>query len=102
MEWVATIVAGILSAITLIAVAILGRRGKREELRDQRAPDVTEAWAAADRARILMHFWQDLFYLVRGAFRGYARRMHERDPANALTDEERAALDVSTTPPDPT
>lgn len=93
-------VAPLASAVAVLLVAVVGgvfnlrntRHGKREE----RAPDVTDAWAETERARRAMFAWQDLYYSLRGLFRGYARRMQERfgDEAN-LTDAEREALEFT-------
>lgn len=94
--WIAPAV----SAVAMLSVAIAGGlfnlRNTRHEGREERAPDVTEAWAETERARRGMFAWQDLYYSLRGAFRGYARRMQERFGDEAeLTDAEREALEFS-------
>lgn len=95
-EWIAPAITGGLALTTGVAAAIIAGRNARRGAREQRAPDVTEAWAEADRARRLMHAWQDLYYLLRGAFKSFARRMLEKDPENELSDSERAALETPT------
>ena len=96
-EWITPLVSGIL---TILAGAVAGafavhnrRRGNRE----QREPDVTEAWAEADKARAEKFAWMDWGYDQRGGFKGYARRMQaDHGEQAALNDAERAILE---TPP---
>lgn len=95
MEWVAPAITGFLGLLTVITAAIIGIRNTRTGAREQRAPDVMEAWAEADRARGRMRAIEDLFYALRGAFRGFARRVTEMHPTVQLTDEERTALESS-------
>ncbi len=93
-EWIAPTISGLLLLAAGIVAGIFSRVNKRREIRDQATPD---AWTAAEHARAAMFAWQDLYYLVRGALKGYARRMQERHgDAAALTDEERAALEAPT------
>ena len=99
-EWIAPSIAGVLTLITGITVGIIGFRNSRKGALETRAPDVNEAWLEADRARHLMYFWQDLFHLMRGAFKGYARRMEEKDPTHLLTEGAQTVMDVNTTTPD--
>lgn len=95
MEWVAPAVTGFLGLLTVITAAIIGIRNTRTGAREQRAPDVMEAWAEADSARRHRRAVEDLFYVLRGAFRGFARRVTEQHPDVQLTVEERAALESS-------
>jgi len=49
----------------------------------------------------MAHFWEDLFYLLRGIFKGYARRMYDlfgEDKA-ALNTKERSVLETEPAPP---
>lgn len=100
-EWIAPAITGVLALATGITAAVIAGRNQRRGVREERAPDVTEAWAEADRARRLMHAWQDLYYLIRGAFKGFARRMLEKDPTNELNEAERAALETQTPADEP-
>ena len=96
-EWIAPAITGVLALATGITAAVIAGRNQRRGVREERAPDVTEAWAEADRARTRAHVWEDLYYLIRGALKGYARRMQERHgDAAALNDQERAALEAPT------
>lgn len=96
-EWIAPSITGALALATGVTAAIIAGRNARRGVQEQRAPDVTEAWAEADRARARSRLWEDLYYLIRGGFKGYARRMQDRHgDAAALNDEERAALEAPT------
>ena len=89
-ELIAPTITGGLALVGIIIGGILALRGRRRE-------GTPDAWEATERARAHMFAWQDLYYLVHGGFKGYARRMQERHgDAAALTDEERAALEAPT------
>jgi hypothetical protein len=94
-EWVAPTIAGVFALSGVIASVIISRKTSMDSSDSDRKPDVNEAWKEADRARAVARLWEDAYYLVRGAFKGYGRRMAERfgdDPAK-LDAKERAALE---------
>lgn len=101
LEWVAPTIGGVFLVLAALATAIIGFRTSRNSGRENRAPDVTEAWIETDRARRYAHAMEDLFYTVRGALRGLARRMSEKDPDFELTADERAALETVPPPSEP-
>lgn len=72
---------------------MIGVRNTRTGAREQRAPDVIEAWAEADRARSRLHALEDIYYALRGAFKSFARRVMDAHPDIELTQPERAALE---------
>lgn len=83
------VVGGVFSATV---AGIWAWRNVRTGAREQRAPNVTQAWQEADDARARMRTYEDLFYQVRGALRGLIRRLSERYPDFKLTAaEEKAA-----------
>lgn len=91
--WVAPTITGLLGVLVVVAGGALTIRNTRNNAREQRAPDVTEAWSETLAARSLMFRFQDWGHEMRGVLKGYARRMAERfgDEA-ALTETERATL----------
>lgn len=101
LEWVAPTIAGAFLLLATLATGIIGYRTSRSGARAERAPDATEAWAETDRARHRMRIFEDLFYLMRGAFKGLARRVTEQYPGFELTPAEREALEAQPPPPDP-
>lgn len=98
MEWLAPLVATILAAVVGITGAILNYRSQRSGAKEQRAPDVNEAWAETRLARRREHIIEELFYDLRGLFKNLARRVSDRYPDFELTDQERAGLEMK--PPD--
>ena len=94
MEWVAPTIAGVFAVLTGSITAFVAIRNVRTGSREQRAPDVTEAWVETERARARMHVAEDFFYMIRGAFKGFARRVMQQHPDVELTDAERTALEV--------
>lgn len=94
MEWVAPTIAGLFAVITGSIAAFVAIRNVRTGAREQRAPDVNEAWAETERARARMHVAEDFFYMIRGAFKGFARRVMQQHPDVELTSAERKALET--------
>lgn len=93
-EWVAPTITGLIGLLVVTITIVSAARNRRKGAIEQRAPDVTEAWSAAERARDRMFTFQDLFYTVKGSFKSYARRMaHLHGDAAALNPEEHAALE---------
>lgn len=89
------VIGGVASATV---AGIWAWRNVRTGAKEQRAPSVDKAWQEADDARARMRIFEDLFYLVRGALRGLARRMAETYPDFELTKAERAALEAEPPP----
>src|SRR5690349_2851229 len=93
-QWIAPLIAGGLAIVAGVVGGMFARFNKRREIRDDRTPD---AWQAAEHARTNMFLWQDAYYLVRGAFKGFARRMVDRHgELGELNEVERAALEAPT------
>lgn len=93
-EWIAPTITGAIALTTAIIAGIVAIRNRKRGALEQRAPDVTEAWAEAERARRKAFVLEDLFYALRGAFKAYARRMALLfDDDAALNDSERAVLE---------
>jgi len=97
LEWVSpTITAGLLLAGVIIT-ALVNRNINKKNAQSSHEPSVTAAWKEADEARAGRRVWEDLYYLIRAAFKGYARRMQEmHGDAAALTSQERLALETKT------
>lgn len=93
MDWIAPVVAAILLAVSTVTGIILNNRSTRSGQAAAHAPDVTDAWAEANRARDRMHVLEDLYYAVRGAFKSVLRRITDMHPDFELTKSERAALE---------
>jgi len=101
MEWLAPSVAGLLALITGVTVAIITVRGGRSSNRENRAPDVTDSWAEADRARTVAWRALDLVFKLRSAFRSYFLRVSAGGSLE-LTVDERHALEAEPPTLDPT
>lgn len=87
---IAVVITSVLGLVGIVVGGVLALRGRRRE-------GTPDAWTAADIARAEKFAWQDLYYLVRGGWKNYARRMQEHHgDAAALNDEERAALEAGT------
>jgi len=96
LEWVSPAIAGLFLLAAATATALVSLRTNKRTSDSSHAPDVTEAWREADKARAQRHVMEDLYYLVRGAFKGYARRMQQHfGEYAALNEEERAALSAT-------
>jgi len=99
LEWVAPSIAAGAVIIGALVTGLLNRRSNKYSSDSDHAPDVMEAWREADRARALARRWEDMYYLVRNALKGYARRMFDaHGDVAALNDRERIALE--TEPPE--
>lgn len=70
------------------------RRGAVEH----RAPDVTAMWSETERARRLHRYFEDLYFELRGAFRGYVRRVQAGGSLD-LSEAEKKAHDADPNPP---
>lgn len=92
-QLIAPIIAGVILAASSITGYVIASRTSRSTAKDNRAPDVNEAWAETDRARARMHAVEDLFYRVRSAFRSYWMRVADGGSIQ-LTEVERAALEA--------
>jgi hypothetical protein len=94
-EWVAPSIAGVFLLIGSITTVIITTRTNKRTAEDQHAPDVMEAWKEADRARAQSRHWEDMYYLVRNAFKGYARRMFDQFGDSAqINSREHIALET--------
>jgi hypothetical protein len=104
LEWVAPTIAGIFLLTGTVATLIINSRVNKRANQSTHAPDVTEAWREADSSRAASRVWEDLYYLVKGAFKGYARRMSDLHGDDAkLNALERVALEKEIPrPQDPT
>jgi hypothetical protein len=102
MEWLAPVFAAALTAATGITAAVMLYRGTRTGARESRAPDVTDSWAEADRARQVAWRALDLVWKLRSAFRSYWMRVLAGG-STELTAAERAAMEAEppTIDPDP-
>lgn len=102
VEWVAPAIAGTFLLLAGIVTAITSIVTSRRTADVSKAPTAEQAWREADDARRRARLWEDLYYLVRGAFKGYGRRMTEThgETAAALNDQERAALEAPIPDPD--
>lgn len=96
-EWIAPSIAGVIAIITALIAGGFALRNRKRGALEQRAPDVTEAWAETNVARRRGFWYEDHYHETRGGWKNYARRMLEKDETNVLTDSERAILE--TTPP---
>lgn len=94
VDWLAPTIMVIGGVLSATAAGIWAYRNVKTGAREQRAPSVDIAWQEADDARARMRAFEDLFYMVRGALRGLARRMAEADPEFELTKAERHALEA--------
>lgn len=95
LEWVAPAIAGVFAFAGVLATVIISSRTSKSSNDASKAPTAEQAWREADRARAVARVWEDLYYLVRGAFKGYGRRMAEsHGEGAALNDKERAALET--------
>jgi hypothetical protein len=92
-EWIAPTITGVLAAATAIVAGVIAIRNTRAGAREQRAPSVTEAWSAADRARDVWYELLDMFYELLRVFRNYVRRAQESGGPE-LTEDEKAALQM--------
>jgi hypothetical protein len=108
MEWVAPIAAGVFVLASTLVTVIVNLRISRGTTVATKTPTTEDAWAEANRARasenryrLYAHVWEDLYYLMRGALKSFARRMVEKygDEAAALNLVERAALEAPTPEP---
>lgn len=93
LEWIAPTIAGAFLLSASVATAVIARRTAHSTSQDTHAPDVTDAWAEADRARTRMHIVEDLFWAIRAAFKGFARRV-QSGGSTELTEKEKAALEA--------
>lgn len=98
LEWVAPTLAGFFLLAASIATAVIGYRASKSGARENRAPDVTESWAEADRVRGIAWRLYELYVLLRSAFRAYQARVRSGGSTD-LTAEERSALEAD--PPNP-
>lgn len=95
--WVAPVIAGVFALAGIFTTVVINSRAGKTVSESNRAPDVTEAWREADRARAHARRWEDLYYLVRGAFKSFARRVQaEYGDTVALSTKEREALEEPT------
>lgn len=81
-----------------IIVGAFGVHNRRRGAVEHRAPDVTQMWSETERARTLRQYFEDRFHEVRGAFRGYVRRVHTGGSIQ-LTEAEQKAHDLEPNPP---
>lgn len=96
-EWFAPIATGSFVLAAALATAITSIVVARRNGDAAKAPTVEQAWAEADEARRRARLWEDLYYRVRGAFKGYGRRMADlHGDAATLNDTERNALEAET------
>ena len=95
-EWVVPVIVAAFVLTGTIVTVIFNARGAKAIAEASKGPDAVDSWAEAERARWRAHLWEDLYYLVRGAFKGYGRRMAEKfgDEEAALNIAERAALEA--------
>ncbi len=94
-EWVAPTITGTFAVALAVLAFVTNKRTKRAEADAEREPTVGEAWLEADRQRRLRAIIEDMFYTLRGAFKGYVRRMQAKygeEPA-ALNTKEQEILD---------
>lgn len=92
-EWVAPTITGVIAVAIAVIAGLVALRNVRTGARESRAPSVTDAWSAADRVRDAWYDLVDTFYAVRGAFKGYVRRVQDGG-STELTEEEKAALEM--------
>lgn len=82
----------IFGAAALIASGVISgfwvAHNRRQGNRETRMPTLREAYAEMDAAREEMHFWQELYYNVRGVLRSLIRRLRDAHPDFELTPEE--------------
>lgn len=95
-EWVAPVAVAVLTLAGVVATAVMTRRNTLSTNESNRAPDVNEAWRETERARRERFLWEDLFYLTRGAWKGYIRRMVTQygEQEAGLTEAERKVLEA--------
>lgn len=98
LEWVAPTIAGFFLLSATIATAVIGYRTSKSGARENRAPDVTESWAEADRVRIIAWRLFELYLLLRTAFRGYQARVRAGGTTDLTADEQKA---LEADPPNP-
>ena len=101
MEWVSPIIAGAFALITAITAGIIAKRASKANLKEDRAPDVTDSWHEADRARRLFYNVLDMFYAIRSAFRSYTLRV-QQGGSTELTTSEAKAFELEPPTIDPT
>ena len=100
LEWVAPSITGVFLLAVAVVTVFFNRKNSKYQSDNEHIPDVMEAWREADRARARARRAEDLYYLVRGAFKGYARRMFDLfGERAALNSREHAALETEA--PDP-
>jgi len=92
-EWVAPTITGTIAVVTALIAGGVAIRNVRNGAREQRAPSVTDAWAAADRVRDVWYELVDRFHAVRSAFKAYVRRV-QSGGSTELTEEEKSALET--------
>ena len=98
MEWVAPSIAGVFLLLAAIATAVIGARNNKTGARENRAPDVTESWAEADRVRVVAWRIFELYVVLRSAFRSYQSRVRAGGTTDLTADELKA---LETDPPNP-
>jgi hypothetical protein len=94
LEWVAPSITGVFLLVVAVVTVVFNKRNTKYSSDSDHAPDVMEAWREADRARALARRWEDKYYAVRGAFKGFARRMYELyGDAAVLSPREHSTLE---------